>query len=277
MKIIRIIIILIMGIFTLTALSQSSFPPKKYPASIMVITDPGVAQYWDVKRIMYTGPANGGHKFRIYGQGAEDHGTMNITMYYILPGNKLQSAGAYFFPAVKKGEPFNFEIVSAFTGYAPKSFLGFMIMDEMLQVRQPQIHTTEKEDEIRITSSTPGQPVDDDSDEIRASKIFTEEEVDVMASFPGGNEALIKWLINNIRYPEEAAKKNIQGKVVIKFLVRKDGTIGPCEIIQSVDTYLDKEAIRLVKKMPRWSPGISKGEPVVSYFNLPINFRLTEK
>ncbi len=276
----KTIVIMLMALITIVAYSQSSFPPKSYPASIMVRTDAGVSQYWDVKRIMYNGPGNGGHKFRIYGTAAADHDAMGIDMFYLLPNNKIQIAGTYFFPEIKKGEAFNFDIVSAFNGYAPSSFLGFLIKDERLQVSQ-QVRDIPEEilNSTQATQTTPLEEneylvIPEEVKEKKINKIYDVNDVEVMASFPGGMKELITWLSSNIRYPEEAAKKDIQGQVVVKFVVGKDGSITNATVIKSVHPLLDREALRVVKKMPKWLPGRNGNKPVTSYFNLPVNFRL---
>lgn len=84
----------------------------------------------------------------------------------------------------------------------------------------------------------------------------------------------MKFLSNNIRYPESAQQNDIQGRVIVKFVVEKDGSIGNVTVVKGVDRDLDREAIRVVKKMPRWQPGKNNGVAVRSYFNLPVTFRL---
>lgn len=103
-------------------------------------------------------------------------------------------------------------------------------------------------------------------------KIFVA--VEQPAEFPGGAAAMMKWLSNNIRYPESAQQNGISGRVVVKFVVEKDGSIGSPEIVKGVDRDLDQEALRVVKRMPKWQPGKNNGQPVRSYFNLPVTFRL---
>lgn len=98
--------------------------------------------------------------------------------------------------------------------------------------------------------------------------------VEQQAEFPGGQAALMKWLGNNIRYPESAQQNDIQGRVVVKFVVEKDGSIGQATIAKGVDKDLDREAIRVVKKMPKWQPGKNNGVAVRSYFTLPVIFKL---
>ncbi len=87
----------------------------------------------------------------------------------------------------------------------------------------------------------------------------------------------MKWLGNNIRYPEAAQQNDIQGRVIVKFVVEKDGSIGAADIVKGVDKDLDREAIRVVKKMPKWQPGKNNGVAVRSYFTLPVVFKLAQQ
>ena len=103
-------------------------------------------------------------------------------------------------------------------------------------------------------------------------KVFTA--VEQMPQFPGGEAELMKYLSKNIKYPTMAMENNIQGRVVVQFVVTKTGSIGEVKVVRSVDRDLDREAIRVVKKMPRWQPGKNNGVAVRSYFNLPVTFRL---
>lgn len=111
---------------------------------------------------------------------------------------------------------------------------------------------------------------------------YTEDEkiyqtVEQTAEFPGGLQALMNWLSQKIHYPEEAQENDIQGRVVVKFVVNKDGTISDVSILKSVHPSLDMEALRVVRQMPRWTPAKNNGHPVSSYFSLPINFRLSQE
>lgn len=98
--------------------------------------------------------------------------------------------------------------------------------------------------------------------------------VEQPAEFPGGVAALMRWLNNNMRYPEAAQQNDIQGRVTVNFVVEKDGSIANVKIAKGVDKDLDREALRVVKKMPKWQPGKNNGVAVRSYFNLPVIFRL---
>lgn len=92
--------------------------------------------------------------------------------------------------------------------------------------------------------------------------------------FPGGEEALFKYLESNIHYPREALELGISGTVFVNFIVESDGSISNISIFQGVDPLLDNEAMRVVGLMPKWEPAIQKGEPVRVNFNLPIKFLL---
>ena len=99
--------------------------------------------------------------------------------------------------------------------------------------------------------------------------------VEAMPEFPGGTAELMKWLQKNIKYPSIAAENGVQGRVIVQFVVNKDGSIVDPVVLRSVDPYLDKEAIRVVKSMPKWKPGEQRGKPVRVKFTLPVMFRLT--
>lgn len=100
--------------------------------------------------------------------------------------------------------------------------------------------------------------------------------VEEMPVFPGGIEALMEYLGQNIRYPAEAHKKGTQGRVIVQFVVRKDGSIDNTKVLRSVDPLLDKEAVRVVNTMPKWTPGKQGGKAVNVQFTVPIAFSLTK-
>ena len=103
------------------------------------------------------------------------------------------------------------------------------------------------------------------------------EVVEHMPEFTGGGmPALMEYLSKNIKYPEAAMKKGIQGRGIVQFVVEKDGSITNVKILRSVDPELDKEAVRVVSAMPKWKPGTQRGEAVRVRFTVPVMFRLTE-
>ncbi|MFB6341537.1 TonB family protein [Saccharicrinis sp. FJH62] len=99
--------------------------------------------------------------------------------------------------------------------------------------------------------------------------------VEQMPEFPGGSDAMMKFISDNLDYPVEAQKNKIQGKVYVNFIVEKDGTVDNIKVVRSVDQLLDKEAVRLIKAMPKWSPGKQRGKNVRVSYMLPINFLLS--
>jgi len=102
------------------------------------------------------------------------------------------------------------------------------------------------------------------------------EYVDQWPEFKGGHDALNRFLSKNIVYPRKAERMGIEGRVIIAFVVEKDGAITHVEIVNSVDSLLDDEALRVIKLMPNWKPGISKGKLVRCKFKTDIIFKLPE-
>lgn len=96
-----------------------------------------------------------------------------------------------------------------------------------------------------------------------------------MPEFPGGTTELMNWLTQNIKYPESAVKEKLNGRVVVKFVVNKDGSIGETTVVRSIHPDLDKEAVRVVKAMPKWTPGTIDGKPVAVWYTIPIMFKTT--
>ena len=118
-------------------------------------------------------------------------------------------------------------------------------------------------DEIIVEEKKP-EPVKEE--------IFTA--VEQMPQFPGGEAELLKYIATHIKYPTMAAENNIQGRVVVKFVVKKDGNVGEVVVLRGKDPDLDKEAVRVVKTLPRFIPGKMNGQSVSVWYTLPINFKL---
>ena len=98
--------------------------------------------------------------------------------------------------------------------------------------------------------------------------------VEQMPQFPGGDAALMKYLSSHINYPPIAAENNVQGKVVVQFVVDKTGKVGEVKVIRSVDKDLDKEAVRVCKSLPKFTPGRQNGQAVSVWYTLPVQFKL---
>lgn len=112
--------------------------------------------------------------------------------------------------------------------------------------------------------------------------VETEEEVEPISfavveekpTFPGGEAELLKFIAENTKYPEIAKENGIQGRVFVQFVIDKNGNVTNVTIARGVDPYLDAEAIRVVKMLPKWTPGKQRGKPVPVTFVVPINFKL---
>ena len=98
--------------------------------------------------------------------------------------------------------------------------------------------------------------------------------VEEMPAFPGPPYALYEFLARSIQYPKEARDKNIQGRVIVTFVVEKDGSISDARVVKSVDPLLDTEALRVVNSMHSWTPGKQNGEPVRVKYTVPVSFKL---
>lgn len=98
--------------------------------------------------------------------------------------------------------------------------------------------------------------------------------VEVPPMFPGGEAELMRWLSKNLDYPPIAQEQGIQGRVILRFVVGPDGSVGQIEVLKTLDPSCDKEAVNVVSKMPKWSPGKQNGNPVYVYYTLPVRFQL---
>ncbi len=97
---------------------------------------------------------------------------------------------------------------------------------------------------------------------------------EVPPQFPGGMGKLMEYLASNIKYPQEANENKIEGKVYLSFIVEPDGSISNVKVLKGIGYGCDKEAARVLKQIPKWSPGKDKGEAVRVKFNIPIRFKL---
>ena len=118
----------------------------------------------------------------------------------------------------------------------------------------------------------------DDYDVVEVEPEPEEEEIFMVVEdqpeFPGGTAALLEYLRKNIKYPAICRENNIQGRVLVTFIVNKDGAIVEPEVVKSVNPSLDKEALRVISQMPNWKPGSQRGKPVRVKYTVPVNFRL---
>lgn len=118
-------------------------------------------------------------------------------------------------------------------------------------------------------------PAEASTDEVRGTvegPIF--EVVEKAPEFPGGVQALMKFLQDNVKYPQNARDANIEGRVICQYVVTTDGSIADIKVIRGVDPSLDEEAVRVIKSMPKWKPGMQNGQPVNVRYTIPISFKL---
>ena len=128
---------------------------------------------------------------------------------------------------------------------------------------------------VACTGSTSGElttPIEEGTPE-KDNKEFIS--IERLPMFPDdGDSGLLKWVQSNLKYPEIAKKNGVQGRVVVQFVVKKDGSIGEIKVVRSVEPTLDEEAVRIVKMLPNFIPGEMNGEPVDVWYTLPIKFNL---
>lgn len=147
---------------------------------------------------------------------------------------------------------------------------------EVLNVVEDNVETesieinTEDDKEAEVVIAAPVEaPVEEEEEEV----VFVV--VESMPEFPGGQQALFKYLAENVKYPVIAQENGIQGRVICQFVVNKDGKIVDVEVVRSGgDPSLDKEAVRVIKSMPNWKAGKQRGKAVRVKYTLPVNFKL---
>ena len=147
---------------------------------------------------------------------------------------------------------------------------------EVLNVVEDDVETesieinTEDDKDVEVVIAAPVEaPVEEEEEEV----VFVV--VETMPEFPGGQQALFKYLSENVKYPVIAQENGIQGRVICQFVVNKDGAIVDVEVVRSGgDASLDKEAVRVIKSMPKWKPGKQRGKAVRVKYTVPVNFRL---
>lgn len=141
-----------------------------------------------------------------------------------------------------------------------------LLLDSNLKA-QNVVNPTNEKNNITILRA-----VGDDSTVSDKEKVY--QVVEQQPSFPGGREELFKYLAYNVRYPIDAAKNKIEGRVLVTFVVEHDGSISNVNVANSVYPSLDKESIRVVSGMPKWIPGKANGKTIRVKYTIPITFRL---
>jgi len=151
----------------------------------------------------------------------------------------------------------------------PKQVTQIKIVEDDVEVEDDLDIDVEADDETVVEEYIP--PSDDDEEVVEA-EIFTV--VESMPSFPGGMGELMKFLGQNINYPTLAKESGIQGRVFINFVVEPNGSISNVKVLRGIGGGCDEEAVRVVKSMPKWSPGKQRGKPVRVSYNFPVKFTL---
>ena len=152
---------------------------------------------------------------------------------------------------------------------APKAEEVIEIMDNDSKVEESTIQAS---DDTQAAVEVKYTPVEVEEEEVDEQQIFTI--VEEQPEFPGGMAECYKWIGKNLQYPTISAENGVQGRVTVNFVVNADGSIVDVKVLRGVDPYLDKEAIRVVSKMPKWKPGKQRGKAVRCSFNLPVRFQL---
>lgn len=152
---------------------------------------------------------------------------------------------------------------------APKAEEVIEIMDNDSKVEESTIQAS---DDTQAAVEVKYTPVEVEEEEVDEQQIFTI--VEEYPEFPGGMAECYKWIGKNLVYPTISAENGVQGRVTVNFVVNADGSIVDVKVLRGVDPYLDKEAVRVVSKMPKWKPGKQRGKAVRTSFNLPVRFKL---
>lgn len=178
----------------------------------------------------------------------------------------------------------------------PEEVLNTVKVTELKIVEDEKVKSEDEiktQDELKETTTAFGQKDNDKGTEDRNVTRTLKEEVVVekkepvkevkeeifksveqMPTFPGGDAALMKYLSSHINYPTMAQENNIQGKVIVQFVVTKTGKVGEVKVVRSVDKDLDREAVRVCKSLPNFVPGRQNGQPVSVWYTLPVTFKL---
>ena len=132
--------------------------------------------------------------------------------------------------------------------------------------------TIQASDDTNAAVEVKYTPVEVEEEEVDEQEIFTI--VEEMPEYPGGIAAALKWIANELKYPAIAQENGVQGRVTVRFTINADGSVVDPAILRGVDPHLDKEALRVIGKMPKWKPGKQRGKAVRVSYNLPVRFKL---
>ncbi len=203
--------------------------------------------------------------------------TITLNDVYDIKNNEAMAKVTFINGSVEYAEPQNEEIKVVFEngkwvlddvhGYK-ELFISYV--KDSASRNAEEIQTGDVEETAPVEDSVIDDPVIEEEEE-DADMIY--QVVENQPEFPGGTSALMQYLGNYIQYPEASQEKGVQGRVVVLFIVNKDGSISDPVVARSVDPNLDKEALRLVSSMPKWKPGMQRGKPVRVRYTLPVAFK----
>ena len=152
---------------------------------------------------------------------------------------------------------------------APVEVEVLNVVEDDVEVEEIQINTEDDKD-VEVVIAPPVEPKEEDEEE---EVIFVV--VESMPEFPGGQQAMMRYIGENIKYPVIAQENGIQGRVICQFVIEKDGKVTDIQVVRSSgEPSLDKEAVRVINSMPKWKPGKQRGKPVRVKYTIPVNFRL---
>lgn len=140
--------------------------------------------------------------------------------------------------------------------------------DEQLETK-PELAVEEEVLEENVEDKVEAVLIDQQEEEVK-----TMRDLDDLPVFPGGMSQLVRWLTQNLKYPETAKNDKVSGKVLVSFVINADGAVADVKLVKAVDPRLDREALRVVRMMPKWQPGLINGKPCKTLVNLPIVFKL---
>ena len=203
------------------------------------------------------------------------HTIFNSVAHIIGPGKNKHLSGSLY-PEIHHNKPgryrFFYPVTFTDTGREVTLMAEFRLTDNPKELaegqkdKRPAVPSTQDNRPAgSITTSVPEVPTDD-------NHLF--QVVECMPEFPGGMKRCMDFIQKEMRYPEEAKNAGIQGRVILQFIIEKDGTPAQPRIVRSVHPLLDKEALRIIRQMPEWTPGKQDGKPQRVLYTIPISFRL---
>lgn len=152
----------------------------------------------------------------------------------------------------------------------PEVIEQITVVEDDVETKDIDFSSEDDKDKVQEVIAAPiAAPKEEEDD---GTVIF--QVVEQMPEFPGGPAALMKYLSSNVRYPVAALENNIQGRVIVQFTVRRDGSIADVQVVRPVNPALDREAIRLISSMPKWKAGMQRGKAVHCKFTVPVTFKL---